>query len=272
MSIWLKGVAGAALVVLTLLVLAVFFVDFEPIFRDRAMRAPAEACPRLQFSQSRCDAVVAQAMEGAGVQAADVVSVELGRPDGRKIGLGGQLAALARLHIGDGRVIDHEVWCIGVGSYFNAWCVDDPQIELFMGANRDVPCSGEDAAGTPEGCATPIVLDPDAVEGAVPLRVEAIDVLLTVGHHEVELGRATLPNGYLSEARFGLADPGPDGVSIPDGIRLVVTSTDASRPPLGNVYERGTFPGVEEVVAALVFDVVEAPPGAVLQVRDVVVQ
>lgn len=269
MSNWIKVVGGGGLL-LALLVL--FFVDVESIFRDRSMRAPADACPRLEFSQRRCDALVAQAMAIASVQPADVSSVELGRPEGHKISLGGELMALARLHLMDGRVIDQEVWCIGVGRENLGWCVDDPQIQLWSGANHDVPCTGEDAAGTPEGCATPIVLDPDALAGAVPLRVDAIDVPATVGHHEVELGRATLPNGYLREARFGLADPAPDGVSIPDGIRLVVASMDASRPPLGNVYERGTFPGVEEVVVSLVFDVVAAPPDTVLQVRDVVVE
>lgn len=271
MSNWIKAFGGGALV-LAVAFVVVFFVDVESIFRDRSMRPPAEACPRLQFGQGRCDAVVARALEGAGVPAADVVSVELGRPDGVKVNLGGQLAALARLHLADGRIVDQEVWCIGVGSENNSWCVDEPKIRLHAGANHDVPCTGEDSAGPPEGCATPIVLDPAAVAQAVPLRVDAIDVPVTVGHHEIELGRATLPNGYLNEARFGLADPAPDGIVIPDGIRLVVSSTDATRPPLGNVYERGTFPGVEEVVASLVFEVVAAPPGAVLQVRDVVVE
>lgn len=270
MSNWFKLV-GPGLAVLTLVAL-VFFVDLESIFRDRSMRSPAEACPRLQFSQNRCDAVVAHAMAGAQVQAADVVSVELGRPDGVKASLGGQLAALARLHLADGRIVDLEVWCTGVGSENKAWCVDDPKIRLSAGANHDVPCSGEDAAGTPEGCATPIVLDPGAIADARPLRVDAIDIPVTVGHHEVELGHALLPNGFLDKASFKLADPAPDGVSIPEGIRLVVASTDPSRPPFGNVYERGTFPGVEEVVVSLVFDVVTAPPDTVLQVRTVVVE
>ncbi len=263
---------GGGLVGLALVVLIVLFVDVGALFPDRSMRVPAEACPRLQFSQSRCDAVVARALEGARVQAADVATVELGRPDGRKVVLGGQLAALARVHHHDGRIIDHEVWCIGVGSYNLAWCVDDPQIQLWSGGNHDVPCAGEDSAGTPEGCATPIVLDPDAVDEAVPLRVDAIDIPVTVGHHEVELGRALLPNGFLDKTSFTLADQAPDGVSIPEGIRLVVVSTDPSRPPFGNVYERGTFPGTEEVVVSLVFDVAAAPPDTVLQVRNVVVE
>jgi hypothetical protein len=150
--------------------------------------------------------------------------------------------------------------------------VDDPKLLLWMGANHDVACSGNDPAEDPSGCATPIVLDPAAVAQARPLRLAAMDIPLTIGHHDIELGRAALPNGYLETARFGLADLAPDGVSIPDGVWLEVTSADPSRPPFGNVYERGIFPGVEEVVATLVFDVVAAPEGAVLQVRDVVVE
>jgi hypothetical protein len=268
----IKVVVGGGALLLTLAALAVFFVDVESIFRDRAMRSPADACPRLQFSQRRCDAVVARALEGAGVQAADVLSVELGRPDGIRVNLGGQLAAVARLHLADGRIVDHEVWCIGIGSENDAWCVDDPLIQLWSDANHDVPCTGEDAAGTPTGCATPIVLDPGAVAQARALRVDAIDLPATVGRHDVELGRAMLPNGFLDKASFSLADPAPDGVSVPEGIRLVVAPTDPSRPPFGNAYERGTFPGVEEVVVSLVFDVVAAPPNTVLQVRDVVVE
>ena len=141
-----------------------------------------------------------------------------------------------------------------------------------MGATHDVPCNGDQSGPVPEGCATPIVLDPEAVAQAEGLRIDAIDVPATVGQHEVELGRATLPNGFLEAASFTLADLAPDGVVIPEGVHLVVTSTDASRPPLGNVYDRGIFPGVEEVVATLVFDVVEAPQGAVLQVRGLIVR
>ncbi len=265
-------VVGAGGLVLAVAILVVFFVDVESIFRDRSMRPPAEACPRLEFSQRRCDAVVAQAMAIASLQPADVSSVELGRPEGPKISLGGELMALARLHLTDGRVINQEIWCVGVGRDNMGWCVDDPQIQLSSGANHDVPCTGEDSAGTPEGCATPIVLDPDAVADAHPLRLDAIDIPVTLGHHDVELGHALLPNGFLEKASFTLADPAPDGVSIPEGIRLVVASTDPSRPPFGNVYERGTFTGVEEVVVSLVFDVVAAPPDTVLQVRNVVVE
>jgi hypothetical protein len=212
--------------------------------------------------------VVGRALTQAGLEAADVASVELGRPDGLKVGLGGRLSALARLHLTHGRVIDQEVRCNGVDSMWRPWCVDDPQIVLHEGVSHDVPCTGE----PPAGCATPIVVDPEAVAKARPLRIAALDVPIGVGHHEIPLGQAIIPNGYLDKARFQLADMAPDGVYIPDGIFMRVSPTDPSRPPLGDVYGRGRYPGVETVEATLVFDVETAPPGAILQVRDVVVQ
>ncbi len=271
MSGWIKA-AGLAAAILVVGVFVLIFVDIEPIFRDREMRPPADACRRLAFSPRRCDAVVAQAIEGAGVAPADVANVELGRPDGVKRGLSGSLAALARLHLADGRTIDHEVWCVGILSETRPWCVDDPQIWLHQGANHDVPCSGDQDGAVPEGCATPITLDPEAVAQARPLRVPSLDVPIGVGHHEIPLGKALLPNGFLEEARFALGDLSPDDVYVPEGIFMVVTSTDPDRPGFGNAYDRGTFPGVEEVTASLVFDVAAAPPGAILQIRDVVVR
>jgi hypothetical protein len=52
-------------------------------------------------------------------------------------------------------------------------------------------------------------------------------------------------------------------------IRLEVRPTDPSRPPFGNVYERGTIDGVEEATVWLAFDVTEVSPGAVLRLVDI---
>lgn len=237
------------------------YVDVEPLIRDRSMRPPAEACPRLDIGPRQCDGIVAQAIARSGVDPAAVVDIELGRPNGQRVEIGGMLIATAYLHLADGRSLGQEVWCIGVGGQNQAWCTEDPELELWMGGNHDVPES-----------ATPLVLDPEAIAAATPLRIPALDMPLTTGPHRVELGRATLANGYLDEARFSLADPAPDGVVMLDGVHLVIEPVDPSRPPLGNVYERGLVPGVEPVVAYLVFHVVDAPNGAALQVRDVVVR
>lgn len=225
-------------------------------------------CGTLGMSERRCAAIIDQAITGSDVHAAEVVDVDLRAPVDDGPNLGGHPVAVVRLHLASGDVVEHEVWCIGVGTQYLAWCTDDPEIELRFGANHDVPCSGP----APDGCATPIALDPEAVAAARPLRVAVLDVPAAVGHHEVALGSAWLANGYLEEAAFTLADRAPDGVEIPGGIRLDVRPADPSRPPLGNVFERGIVDGTEEVTAWLVFDVVAAPDGAVVQIRDVVVR
>jgi hypothetical protein len=254
---WIAIVAVAALLLVA---------DFDPL-RDRSMRPPDVACPRLGFNEQRCQAVVAIALQAAHLDADEVVATEIGRPYDPPMSFG-ELVAVVRFHDAQGRSTEREVWCTGVGGEFRAWCSNDPEIELWMGANHDVPCGGE----PPTGCPTRIVPDPEAVAAARSLSIDALEIPLTVGHHDVVLGRALLANGYLDIATFDLADHAPDGVQIPDGVRLEVVTTDPDRPPIGNVYERGIFPGVEEVEAHLIFDVLSAEPGAVLHVRDVVVR
>ena len=227
--------------------------------------APAQFCAGAGYGQRQCDAIVHRAIEANGIDPSSVVGVELGLPDGLQAGIGGWLVATARLTMADGSVVEQEVHCIGVGTESNAWCVEDPQIVLWMGANHDVPCAGE----PPAGCATPIVLDPATVATARALTVDALDIPATPGHHEIGLGTALLPGGYLSESTFALADPAPAGVVVPDGIRLEIRPTDPTRPPFQNVYDRGVIDGLEEVEAWLVFDVDAAPDGAIIQVRDV---
>lgn len=252
--------AAAGLLIVAFL--AIFnYIDVKSIFADRSMRPPAEACPRLDIGPRQCEGIVARALALTAVDPASVLGIDLGRPDGQRAEIGRLLVATARLHLTDGRSLDQEVWCIGVGGQNQAWCTEDPMLDLWMGADHDVPMG-----------ATPVAPDPEAVAAATPLRIAALDIPLALGDHRVELGRATLANGYLEEARFSLADPAPDGVVLLDGVNLVIEPVDPSRPPLGNVYERGLIPGVEPVIAYLVFDVVAAPAGAVLEVRDVVVR
>ena len=236
----------------------------------RTMQPPDLYCALNQFSTQRCNAIVDQGVRIAGLPADAVTRVELGAPDGRTASLGGQLVAVARITLADGQMVDAEVWCVGVGGEYRPWCSDDPAIELWTGANHDVPCSGD--TDPPSGCATPIALDPATVAQARPLVIDAVDVPASVGHHEILLGSAWLANGYLDEATFALADPAPDGIAVPDGIRMEVRPTDPARPPFMNVYDRGVIPGLEEATAWLVFDVEASPEGAVLQVRDVLVR
>jgi hypothetical protein len=149
-----------------------------------------------------------------------------------------------------------------------------------MAGYWDVACSTTMPNGDPGGCSTPLPpLDPAAVAAAVPLEVPSLDIPVTrTGHLEIDLGEATLANGVLHEASFHLdgIEPGvqvlPKGLDVSGTIRLVVRSTDASRPAMVNGYAHGWRPGVEVVKAYLVLDVTKFDAGTVLKIRDLLVR
>lgn len=120
--------AAAGLLVVAFLAI-LLFVDATTIVADRSMRPPADACPRLDIGPRQCEAIVIQAIERSGVDPASVLGIELGRPDGPRVEIGGLLVATARLHLADGRSLDQEVWCIGVGGQNQAWCTEHPTLK-----------------------------------------------------------------------------------------------------------------------------------------------
>ena len=143
----------------------------------------------------------------------------------------------------------------------------EPSIGIAGGANHDVPCTGE----PPEGCATPIVLDPEAVAAARPLQLATFDVPLDhVGHYEVQVGDVGLPNGYLDVAArrrggrasdrllAGRADPPRAAARRTRAARRSATSTSA-----------GPSRASRTPSVWLVFDVTEVSPGAVLRLVDI---
>lgn len=147
-------------------------------------------------------------------------------------------------------------------------CQDDPQLQassVTKGGYFD----------TPEG-ATPVPApDHAAVAAARPLRVARFDIPIDHdGHYAVPVGQATLPNGILSVADFAFVAPGwPPNISIANGVvSLEVRSLDDPTRRFTNVHDHGRVKGTERVQGVLVFDVLRHGPGAVLSVRDVVVQ
>jgi hypothetical protein len=101
--------------------------------------------------------------------------------------------------------------------------------------------------------------------------VPVLDVPLDhVGPYSVEVGEAGLPDGAFTRSSASVVDERPTTFWIRDA-RLEIEPVDPKRPPVGNIY-REPFDGVEPVRVTLVFDVTEVSPGAVLQVRDIVVE
>ncbi len=228
-----------------------------------------EACASMGFSESRCRAIVERARAGLELDAASVVRMELLPPVDEKT-LGLPSPAQVRFTLVDGRSLTGPAHCGGVGRPSDRACSVEPSLMIGgLGVDHDVPCADE----PPAGCATEPPAPRDAsVAKAQPLEVASLDVPLDrVGVYEVKVGEAGLPDGYLTDRSFVLADDRPDDFWIDDAIRLEVRPTEPERPPVGSRF-RDPFDGVEEVEVFLVFEVVEASPGAVLGIRDLVVR
>ncbi len=249
-------------------VLLVGACDAAALFGPTGGRYPA-ACDSLGFSERRCAAIVERAKGENMIDPATVERIDI-LPPSREgaISLGGQQIARVRFNVTGqpARVVDF--WCTGVGSQGDLACADDPQVTISGGVDHDVTCTGE----APENCATPPPTPrPAVVAAAKPLRVATLDIPLDhVGPYEVTVGTAGLPDGVLSHRSATLADSRPTAFWIRDGIRLEVRPDLPGRPSVGSIY-RDPFDGVEPVTVVLLFEVSETTPGAVLQVRDIVV-
>jgi hypothetical protein len=122
---WLALAVGLLVAGLAIVGILLFGPGLEPVLRDATFRPPAEACPRLGFSDRRCQGVIDQAFEVSGIPRGDVISLEMGLPNGPEVGIGGYLSAVVRLHRTDGQVVDVPVRCIGIGVGPRPWCISD---------------------------------------------------------------------------------------------------------------------------------------------------
>jgi hypothetical protein len=229
-----------------------------------------DSCVDLGFSAVRCRAIVSRAANQAGIEPAQVASARFLVPEPEPgVMLGGGRVATVALTLADGTERVEHIFCTGISGDSNRVCRDDARIWIGGGVDRDVPCAGE----APAGCATPPPTPrPASVQAATALDVAALDVPLDhVGSYEILVGEASLPDGALSERRASLANTRPTTFWIDDGIRIEVRPNESGRPPIGSLY-RDPYDGVEPVRVFLVFDVVETSPGAVLEVRDILVR
>ncbi len=185
--------------------------------------------------------------------------------------IGGYMISRVRSHPATGPGQTLEIWCIGVAGNGDDACIHDPIIAIAArGLDHDTPCTGD--GDPPTGCATPVPTPrPEIQAQARPLRVPALDIPLDhVGPYRIELGEAGLPDGAFTNSTASVVDERPTTFWIRNG-DLLIEPVDPKRPPVGSVF-REPFDGVERVRVSLVFDVTEVSPGAVLQVRDIVVE
>jgi len=230
------------------------------------------------FSADRCSAFADAAAAQFGANPDDIVAVEI-VPTPRPEGLFGEQAVRSL----SGPGIEIQVtrtdgsrprlkMCVGVS--MEPACQAQPHLRAqspITGGYRDIPCDGE----PPAGCATPVPPpDPAVLAGAVALEVDRLDIPIDRrGSYSIVVGEARLPNGILSEASFGFADPWPAGVSIASGVvSLDVTSLEPDGLPFRNVYEHGWREGLERVEVTVRFEVIRFEPGAVLSLTDLIVR
>jgi hypothetical protein len=229
-----------------------------------------QACDQLGFASRQCASMVTRAETQAGLGAADATAIDILPPTNDGITrLSAFMISRVRFRLASGTERTEEIWCIGILGGADEACNHDPTIGIGAGhVDRDVPCPGE----PPAGCATlPPTPRPEILAMARPLRIPVLDIPLDhLGQYEVAVGEAGLPDGAFSRSAATVVDERPKSFWIRDG-RLVIVPVDQTRPPIGSIY-REPFDGVEPVRVTLVFEVTEVSPGAVLQVRDIVVE
>jgi hypothetical protein len=232
------------------------------------------------FSAVRCRNMTVYAAAKLNVSPDEIFSLGVLPPptpelvDGQRvlITLSGAAPVDTLLALADGSVHEVSMDCAGIPGF---QCLDDPRLQATsptIAGYRDVPCDGE----PPAGCASPVPPpDPEARAAAKELRVPRLDIPIDrVGHYEIAVGEATLPNGILTTAEFAFASPEwPSDFTIAEGVvQLSVRSLDHPERLFWNIYDHGWIEGTERVEAILEFDVLHQEPGATFSVEDVVVR
>lgn len=219
-------------------------------------------------SPDRCQALAFEAALQLGIGFDQIVSVDI--VPNPSPGPGPDFAHRTFLEVGiaPGARLDMVVSCPGIAGAYDPPCMAQPVVPLTY----PIGSEGGGYGDTPEG-ATPLPsLEPAAVAQATPLRIGALVIPVTgTGTRSIVLGRASLPNGYLTAASFAMADAWPANVLFSRGITLTVTSTSGGGP-FENVYEHGWRAGTENVDVTLTYDVAWFEPGATFTIVDVLVR
>jgi hypothetical protein len=240
--------------------------------------AAVSGCDTLGFDARRCDAVVARAREGAHppVRAEEVIAATVTRPIRDTTSAGSFPIASVTFDLVGGGTTTVDVRC-GLPAASDRVCNADPQVTLYEGVSHDVPC-GATPGDKNHPCATlPPTPRPASVAAAEPLILRVFDVPLDhVGHYDVLVGAASLPDGLLSERSGTLAESRPITWWIDGGVSIVVRPgkpcVGDRCPSIESIYH-APFHGPQPVNVYLVFDVSELDVvGSVLEVRNLVVR
>jgi hypothetical protein len=235
-------------------------------------------CDTLGFDARRCAAVVARAREEAG-NPTNVVMIVIRPAKVDTTSLGSHPLATVGLTLADGTQETVDLTCFNVVARPSSdrACDPDAQIALDGGVSHDVPCGPTPCDDNHPGATPPPSPKPAVVAASTPLVLRVFDIPIDhVGHYEILVGDATLPDGLLSERSGTLGDPRPTDYWIEEGVQIVVRPGPlcygSHCPEIDSIYH-APFHGPEAVHVYLVFDVTELDaPGVVLEVRNLVVR
>jgi hypothetical protein len=253
-------------------------VPVPPSPTPSSSSAPITGCDTLGFDARRCNAIVARARERTDppLRAEDVIAATVTRPMPDSTSLGSFPMAAVTFELLAGGTTTVEIRC-GLPGPSDRVCSADPQIGVQGDVSHDVPC-GPTPGGENHPCATlPPSPRPAVIAASEPLVLRVVDVPLHhVGHYDVLVGSASLPDGLLSQRSGEIGDPRPTAYWIDSGVSIVVrpgkACTGDACPSIESIYH-APFHGPQPVNVYLVFDVVDLTvPGTVLEIRNLVVR
>ena len=173
-----------------------------------------DGCAAFQLTDRQCEHIVDRL--GASVNVEQEDQVEYPRPGdpgcgadvGPNVICARTTSFIVRVRFirDDGRALEDSQFC-GVFGEHDLGCTDPPTLQLSaptLSGYTDIPCSGD----PPDGCASPVpTIDPAVAKDGRPLAIASRDVPLDhVGHYDIPLGTAVLPNGVLTEGSFAVAE------------------------------------------------------------------
>jgi len=250
-------------------------------------------CAVFDLSARRCTLIVEELARRDGISVSDAASIDLlGDPgcgeDHRPCVRTTSFVVRARFNLARAASLEGSVFCGTPSDRYTIMCTERPEIELVLPVQNGyggAPCN-EDLAGTtvpPEEivnqtpqatCQAPFPSpDPSTAAAEQPLLVGSIDIPIDhVGAYSVQLGRGTLANGLLEETSMSGSDANPLSFFLRGPVWLDLTSLKPGGRPFDDYFMHGRVEGTEPFSARLTFEVMAFDPGAVLQIRDVVIR
>jgi hypothetical protein len=265
--------------------------------RDQSQPHPYPAgCALFDLSARRCTLIVEELARDNGISVSDATSIDLlGDPgclddDGRSHPCVRTTAFVvrARFTLASGAPLEGSMFCGTPYDRYTIMCTERPEIQLVLPIQNGYggAACNEDPAGitvppdeianqTPRAtCQAPFPSpDPSTAAAEQPLVVASMDVPIDhVGAYSVPLGRGTLANGLLEETSMSASDANPLSFFLRGPVWLDLTSLKAGGRPFDDYLMHGRVEGTEPFSARLTFEVMAFDPGALLQIRDVVIR